>query len=197
MNRKAFAPSAWVFDCGFPGAGIVDERDPRSEQQGRNERPRMSPLITLLLMGFAALAAAMPEGAQQAATGKASPVVLRGHIVCLDAAGKRPDAAAACDGPNHRYALLTSDGQLRTFSADDTSTAMFADARVRRRELQVTAQTDDKNQLEIVRVQSVRDGKLYDIYYFCELCNIRAYAPGLCPCCRNEMEFRETPAADQ
>jgi hypothetical protein len=42
-------------------------------------------------------------------------------------------------------------------------------------------------------VQSIREGKLYDIYYFCELCNVRAYAPGPCPCCRNELEFRETP----
>ena len=33
------------------------------------------------------------------------------------------------------------------------------------------------DQLEIVLVQSIREGKLYDIYYFCELCNIRAYAP--------------------
>jgi rubrerythrin len=47
--------------------------------------------------------------------------------------------------------------------------------------------------LELIKVQSIREGKLYDIYYFCEICNIREYAPGLCPCCRNELEFRETP----
>ena len=155
----------------------------------------MSLLITLLLMGVVALTAVMPAGAPQSAAAKKEPVVLRGHIVCLDEAGK-PLAAALCDGPARSFGLLTNDGRLRVFSAADESTAMFTDARVRRRELQITAQIVDKDQLEIVSVQAVRDGKLYDIYYFCELCNIRAYTPGLCPCCRNEMEFRETPAAD-
>lgn len=151
----------------------------------------MNPLILSLLM---ALAAPMPLLKMAAASQTTDPVhtlmVLRGHVVCLD-------AAAACDGPAARYAIADGGGQLHAFFAGDAGTAMFADARVRRRELQVTAQKTAKNELEVVHVQSVRDGKLYDIYYFCELCNIRAYAPGLCPCCRNEMEFRETPATEQ
>jgi len=149
----------------------------------------MSPLIIFLLTAFAA-PLAMPAV-------QSAPVVRRGHIVCLDAAGKRSAASAACDGPGARFALSGSDGKLQAFSADDAATAMFTDLRVRRRELQITAQMAAHDQLEIVRVQSIREGKLYDIYYFCELCNIRAYAPGLCPCCRNEMELRETPATDQ
>jgi hypothetical protein len=63
---------------------------------------------------------------------------------------------------------------------------------VRERELQITARLREGNQLETIKVQSVKDGKLYDIYYFCDICSIRAYTPGLCPCCRNELEFRET-----
>ena len=149
----------------------------------------MSPLIILLLMAFAA--PLMTPAVQSA------PVVLRGHIICLEAAGKRAGASSTCDGPGARFALSGSDGKLHAFSADDAATAMFTDARVRRRELQITAQMAAHDQLEIVLVQSIREGKLYDIYYFCELCNIRAYAPGLCPCCRNEMELRETPATDQ
>jgi rubrerythrin len=69
---------------------------------------------------------------------------------------------------------------------------MFTDSRVRQRDLQVTARLRVGDHLEIIKVQSIKDGKLYDIIYFCEVCNIRAYAPGLCPCCRNELEFRET-----
>jgi rubrerythrin len=75
----------------------------------------------------------------------------------------------------------------------DTSTAIFTDGRVRQRELQVTARLDSKSQLEIIRVQSIKEGKLYNLYYFCEICNITAYAPGPCPCCGNELEFREIP----
>lgn len=156
----------------------------------------MNPLIILLLM---ALAVPLPsfkigDAAQSEAAGQPGLQVLRGHIVCLDSTGKRLDALLGCNGPNVRYALLDNDGKLHDFSAIDASAAIFTDARVRQRELQITAQMTARHQLEIVRVQSIREGRLYDLYYFCELCNIRAYAPGLCPCCRNEMEFRETPA---
>src|SRR2546423_1580583 len=154
----------------------------------------MNPLTILFLMAFIALMSLLkPVSGQPFETaGQTALVVLRGHVVCLDSAGKRPDSAAACDGQTARFALSTGDGKLHYFSAADAATAMFTDARVRRRELQITAQAAADNQLEIVRLQSVREGKLYDIYYFCELCNIRAYAAGLCPCCRNEMELRET-----
>ena len=144
-------------------------------------------LLFIFLLASGALMQATPAG-------QSAPVVLRGHVVCLDRAGHRLDG---CDGANARFALATGDGRLHIFSADDPAAAMFTDARVRRHELQITAQAAADQQLEIVRLQAVREGKLYDIYYFCELCNIRAYAPGLCPCCRNEMELRETPATDQ
>jgi len=72
-------------------------------------------------------------------------------------------------------------------------TAVFTDTRVRQRELQVTARLHAGDQLEIIKVQSVKEGKLYDIFYYCEVCSITAYTPGLCPCCRNELEFREKP----
>jgi hypothetical protein len=158
----------------------------------------MNPLILTLMMAFAALMPSfkMVDAPQAETAGQAGLMVLRGHIVCLDAAGKRLDTLLGCNGPGVRYALSDRDGKLHDFSSTDASAAIFTDARVRQRELQVTAQATARQQLEIIRVQSVRQGKLYDLYYFCELCNIRAYAPGLCPCCRNEMEFRETPATD-
>jgi hypothetical protein len=157
----------------------------------------MNPLIISLLFAFAALPQANgPDGARQAEAARATLMVLRGHIVCFDGGGKRLDALLACNGPNVRYALTDNNGKLHDFSSADASAAIFSDARVRQRELQVTAQTTAQEQLEIIRVQSLREGRLYDLYYFCELCNIRAYVPGLCPCCRNVMEFRETPATD-
>jgi hypothetical protein len=119
-------------------------------------------------------------------------VILRGQVVCLDARGRKLDALFGCDDAT-RFAILDKAGVLHQVSPVDTNAAIFTDSRVRQRELQVTAKLNDKQLLDIIHVQSIRDGKLYDIYYFCEICNIRAYAPGLCPCCRNELEFRETP----
>ncbi len=116
--------------------------------------------------------------------------VIRGRIVCLDSRG---GGASGCSDSSNNFGLVSADGKRYKFLSADSSTAMFADSRVRQRELQITAKLLPDDKLEIVTVQSVRDGKLYDIYYFCELCNITAYAPGPCVCCRQELEFRETP----
>jgi hypothetical protein len=124
---------------------------------------------------------------------KAGPVVVRGRLVC-------PGEPATADGDQkclqspHLYKLASADGRLFSFMPTDSLTAMFADPRVRQRELQITAHQVSRGELELTRIQSVKEGKPYDLYFFCEVCNITAYAPGPCSCCREELEFRETPA---
>lgn len=113
--------------------------------------------------------------------------------MCLDESGNRTGALFGCDKLTSRFGLVDKDAKLHTFDPAQAPTAIFTDDRVRARDLQITARLNSKRQLELIKVQSVREAKLYDIYYFCEICNIRAYAPGPCPCCRNELEFRETP----
>ena len=120
-----------------------------------------------------------------------SLAVIRGRVVCLDSRDR--GVAIGCTGSSDHFGLVSANGKRYKFLSSDSSTAMFADPRVRQRELQITARLLPDDKLEIVTVQSIRDGKLYDIYYFCELCNITAYAPGPCVCCRQELEFRETP----
>jgi hypothetical protein len=99
----------------------------------------------------------------------------------------------ACTEANPRFGFASKEGKLYRFAPNDVMTPVFTDSRVRQRELQVTARLRGGDQLEIIKVQSIKQGKLYDISYFCEVCTITAFVPGLCPCCRNELEFRETP----
>jgi len=120
-------------------------------------------------------------------------VVTKGHIVCLDAQGHPIDSLFACREANARFGLASREGKLYKFLPTDTMITVFTDIRVRQRELQLTARLHNGDQLEIIKVQSIKDGKLYDIYYFCDVCTITSYTPGLCPCCRNEMEFRQKP----
>ena len=120
--------------------------------------------------------------------------VIRGRAVCLDESGRPANALFDCAHQTSGYGVVDKDSKLYKLDPANPSTAIFTDARVRARELQVMARVDAKKQLELIKVQSIKEGRLYDIYYFCQICNIRAYAPGPCPCCRNELEFRETPA---
>jgi hypothetical protein len=119
-------------------------------------------------------------------------IISRGRAVCLDEAGRPADQLFECN--TRRYGFVDKDRKLYAFIKGDTASEVFNDSRVRRLELQISARLHSGDRLELIKFQSIREGKLYDLYYFCEICNIRAYAPGLCPCCRDELELRETPA---
>jgi hypothetical protein len=116
-------------------------------------------------------------------------VVLQGRIVCLD----ESDTETTCGSTTQSYALKTEDSQLFRFAQDDSAVGIFDDARVRARKLQIEAWVGEKGRLELIKVYAIHDGRLFDIYYFCQTCNIKAFVGGLCWCCQEDFEFRETP----
>jgi hypothetical protein len=129
-----------------------------------------------------------------AATPPSSPpqdsVEVRGRAACLDRSGH----SQQCVGPApHRFALATPDGPVRPFVANDQLANIFEDPRVREKDLLVRAREAATYALEIIKVFSVRDGKVNDLRYYCDICHINAYVPGPCPCCGREMELVEEP----
>ena len=123
-------------------------------------------------------------------------ITVRGRVVCVDGSGKRVTGEGECDLHKQRLGFAAADGKLFTFWREDTLGAMLADPRVSKYVLQLIARLHMKDQLETIKIQAVREGKLYDLFYFCHVCNITAYAPGPCPCCYAELEFIERPATD-
>jgi hypothetical protein len=149
--------------------------------------------IFLLFIGLFQASAFYPSSAA-GRSDQGRQVKVRGRAVCLDASGRLPEGPIKCEDSSHGFGLIGADGTFYNFLHEDPSAAIFTDPRVRGRELLITARPHPENRLEIIQVQSIHDGKLYDIFYFCEVCNITAYAPGPCTCCRQDFEFRETPA---
>jgi hypothetical protein len=92
--------------------------------------------------------------------------------------------------------MVTTDKKVYRFSPEDVLTSMFKEARVRNLDLQIIGRLHEKNVLEIASLQAFHDGKLFDIFYYCDICSITAFGPGDCPCCYNPLEFREKPALD-
>ena len=140
---------------------------------------------TLLVVVLSAVAPAIGAAALS------GELELRGRVVCLDGAG----AVRTCEPPGG-FALQTSGGELRPFSPADPLAAMFADPEVRTRDLLVRARAAGEGtgiELGIIKVYSIRDGRTHDLDYFCEVCNVVAYAPGLCVCCRQPLVLRERP----
>jgi hypothetical protein len=113
----------------------------------------------------------------------------RGRAVCVDDTGARE----ACAAEGNRYALRSADGQLHWFAKQDPLTAAFDDPRVREQELVLRVRPKSDGTADLIKVYSAKHGKLHDVRYFCEICNVTSFVPGLCPCCRAEMELKETP----
>jgi hypothetical protein len=153
-------------------------------------------LGVVLLISAVGNAPASPRARRAIQQTEKKQVILRGRVSCVESSGRIVPDQEDCSSESAKFIFHSKDGGTYTFVTDDALTAMFTDHRVRERDLQLTAWERHKGQLELVAVQSLKNGKLHDIYYYCDICNITAYAPGPCPCCRRELEFKEAPAPE-
>ena len=116
-------------------------------------------------------------------------VLVSGRVVCVDETGSE----VPCHSDDRLFALKAADGRRHLFIPEDSNSRIFEDKRLHARELQVRAWNRGQNRLEIIKVYSIKNGQLFTIHYFCSTCNIKAFVGGLCWCCQEEFEFRETP----
>jgi hypothetical protein len=108
----------------------------------------------------------------------------------LEKFGARLDPEAA----SHWLALVTKDGKVYPLIEDDGARLFFQDKSLRNRPMRLTGRLfADTHLLQVLSVNSIRQGKLYDVYYWCDICSIRRRAPGKCECCGGPMQLREEP----
>ncbi len=48
--------------------------------------------------------------------------------------------------------------------------------------------------VQLLRVFQWRDGKRFEVIYWCDVCAIATARPGACACCQDEVELRRVPA---
>lgn len=137
-------------------------------------------------------AAALPAAAQD----EARNLSIRGRVVCLtEELDKTYQVVPDCSNRHHVWSIKTSDGKIHPLLPTDSAAAVWMDERFRTRDLQVTARAfPGSDFIEVVNLQSWVDGKLHDLYYFCDVCMITTFKPGPCECCQDPVVFRETPA---
>lgn len=123
---------------------------------------------------------------------------LRGRVVCLTEEYQKPyQLSPDCEARGHVYTLKTEQQIYYPFLPTDTAAAVWMDERYRNRDLQITVRLfPQTNFIEVIKFQSLKNGKLYDLYYYCDICAITAHKPGACECCQEPVEFRETPAGE-
>ena len=155
-----------------------------------------------LIFALVAIAAASMEhqnaktAESQSAKGVevAKEIRIRGGLVCLAEAMHDLYRADLPADHEHLYGFKTTDGEFYTLLRTDLSEALFVDERLHQKTLIITGRTFPKTHLlEAIRLQSVHDGELHDLYYYCDTCAIRAAAPGDCVCCQVPVELVEKP----
>ena len=125
---------------------------------------------------------------------KAQEIETRGRVV--DLAEEMHKRFGADASPNHKplYGFKTEGDLYYTLLRTNLAEALFVDRRLLKKELIITGRTFPKTQiLEAIRLQSVHNGVVHDLYYYCETCAIRTVAPGDCECCGEPVELTETP----
>ncbi|MGE0128650.1 MAG: hypothetical protein AB7U82_11270 [Blastocatellales bacterium] len=157
----------------------------------KSDRRRFITTTLLTASAFSLPAAAQAEN-------EAPAVSLRGRVICYtEELQKSYQVIPDCETRGHVYTLKTGDGKLYPLLPVDMAAAAWMDERYRQRDLQITARLfPNTNFIEVIKFQSWRDGKLHDLYYFCDVCNITSHKPGPCECCQDPFQFRETPAED-
>lgn len=129
-----------------------------------------------------------------------APFEARGRLVCL--AEEMRDRHEAEVAPVHEhlagFRVEPKEGAgLRYYSILRTklSEALFTDKRYQGRDLKLTGRVFPGSAvLEVTKFQWFKDGKLFDPYYWCQVCAIKSFDPGPCWCCQAPVEFRESAA---
>jgi hypothetical protein len=170
---------------------------PREAELSLGEPNMKTVMHRRLLLGLGLLFAAGPLLLAQGQLGPAGnkrPLQLQGKVVplkdLLEKIGSRLDADAA----PYWLALVTDDGKIYPLIKDEGDRMFFTDPKTRNRPMRLTGRLfAGTDLLQVLDIHSIKDGKLCEIYYWCDICSIRRQVGGICECCGGPMELREVP----
>ena len=70
------------------------------------------------------------------------------------------------------------------------------DKRLENREVRLEGTMKRDGTLEVARLYTIHQGKLFRVRYYCDVCNIAALEPGPCVCCQRPTELQEIPVSE-
>jgi hypothetical protein len=156
-----------------------------------NTFTRRLALLSVLALGLGSVLLA------RAAQGTFKTAHYKGKVVPLASVLAKHGAKLDADAAPHWLALVGEDGKIYPLVKDDGARMFFKDARLVNRPMRLTGRLVPGTQfLQVTNVHSYKDGKLHDVYYWCDICTIRGFELHACDCCGGPMDLRETPAAE-
>ena len=101
-------------------------------------------------------------------------------------------------GHEHILGFHGADGRIFVLLRTKLSEALFADPVLREKALLLKGKVYPGTQvLDVTVIRSVRDGKIYDLYYWCDICAIKSVVPGTCMCCQEDVVLKEKPLDEE
>jgi hypothetical protein len=93
--------------------------------------------------------------------------------------------------PGGTPVIVTADGREVIPSGDAQTSGVLKDARLNGAEFELAGEYDAARTFQIgpIHTRSMhvhKDGKRLVVTYWCEVCAIRTYTPGICWCCQEE-----------
>ena len=127
-------------------------------------------------------------------TPKPKDVELKGKIICLSEEMHKQYKVELSAEHDHLYGVKTMDDKYYTLLRTSLSETLFVDKRLHKKDLIINGRVFPNTQLlEVVQIQSLRNGVIHELYYYCDTCYIRAVAPGNCDCCQAPVVLIEKP----
>lgn len=94
--------------------------------------------------------------------------------------------------------LRTDDGKNLTLTGDDDTRKVLTDPRLNGETLETIGHFTTPEQFAVGPIYEknmfvLKDGKRLRITYWCDICSIRTYAPGVCVCCQKwtDLDLRD------
>ncbi len=93
---------------------------------------------------------------------------------------------------------MTPQGDIYPLIKDEGSRMFFKDATLLKRPMRLTGRLLPKSTLlQVLEVHSMKDGKLHDLYYWCDICSIKRFEKKICDCCGGPMVLHEDLVGDR
>ncbi len=96
------------------------------------------------------------------------------------------------DAAETAIVLETTDGRLVPLVKDFRSRGFWLDPRLRGIDVEIEVRRFEKSPaVQVVRWYAIREGRKYELDYWCDICAIPMYELKTCDCCQGEIRLRE------
>jgi hypothetical protein len=130
------------------------------------------------------------------------PVLLAGGLAMPARSASRPEHGMemGLEGkllsvPGHGPVLRAHDKDIPLAATSTYLLHTLEDQRLANREVRLEGTMQADGHFEVAHLFTLRDGKLYRVRYYCNVCNIVALEPGRCVCCQRPTELQEIPVS--